>query len=109
MLSFAEQAAAQIRNPKSEFQKKSENRNPRGPNRGLRMKPDRRLRLAGDGTRGKPALTTTRGLAISVFGFRPSFGFRISGFGFRSPTALETWRNGPHDRPPRSSLTARAA
>ena len=49
----------EIRNPKSEARRKSESRNPRSCNR-------------------SPAARA----ADSNFGFRASFGFRLSGFGF---------------------------
>jgi hypothetical protein len=72
----------EIRNPKPEARKKAEFRIPKWLAfiRGTRA--FRGLGLAGAGAAGHTPATEPNAAVRSDFGFRPSFGFRISAFGF---------------------------
>jgi hypothetical protein len=77
-----ERAAGEIRRPKPETRKKAEIRNPKRTLAILGTMCFRDQRLAGNRAWGHPIPEAAGGLLVSAFGFRPSFGFRVSVFGF---------------------------
>jgi HEAT repeat protein len=85
---FPMSTARQIRNPKPEIRRKSESRNPKPL-----LAPQFLEWMASQPCSPPPApperpAPSRRDLPNSDFGFRPSFGFRISGFGFLSHALL---------------------
>jgi hypothetical protein len=77
-----ERAAGEIRSSNTETRKKAEIRNPKRTLAILGTMCFRDQRLAGNRARGHPVPEAAGGLLVSAFGCRPSFGFRVSVFGF---------------------------
>jgi hypothetical protein len=74
--------AAETRNPKAEDRKKAEPRSPKKLRTCLEARRFRKLWLAGKRLVGNSGIPLGRRVVLSRFGFRPSFGFRVSAFGF---------------------------
>ncbi len=81
---MGEPRVVEIRKPRPEIRRKSENRNPKRPVSGTGESPFPPLTSAITGPVARPTLSPATLCLFSGFGFRISFGSRISDFGFGS-------------------------
>jgi hypothetical protein len=91
-VSLGRRVAAEIRNPKAEIRGKAEIRIPKGPSSIPATWAVQAVRLADLSASDCSAVTAAIGLLASVLGFRISFGFRVSDFGFGSRSARDASR-----------------